>query len=395
MPSRIRVTFCVDNLNIGGTELNAVRTAERLDRSRFALQVVSLQRKGPLLARYQSAGIAVHSFPITSLYGRDAWVQGWRLRGFLRASRTEILHSHDIYSNLFGVFWARMAGARALASRRWWEGLPSPLWRIASRVGHHLASMTLANSERIGEMLREHEGLPSSRISIVRNFVDESAFTPPAPGWHAELRDAWGFRGGEFVIGIVANLHPIKEHASLLRAMATIAPRHPATRLVLVGDGPERERLERLTRELGLAERVVFAGRLSNTPNLHHLFDLSVLCSRSEGLSNSILEAMAAGRPVVATDVGATADAVVEGVTGLLVPSGDPPALVAALERLITDREFAARLGEAGRIRADEHYSAQSALEALEGLYQRLAARGTKGRGADRLPVVLHPQVLQ
>lgn len=377
---RLRIAFCIDNMQVGGTELNAVRTAERLDRGRYDLRVISLQSEGPLVERYAAAGIPVVPFPISSLYSVSTLRQGYRLAQYLRAQRIDVFHAHDIYSNVFGVPWARLAGARVIASRRWWEGFPGTAWRAATVSAYRLAHVVLANSASVGRLVHE-EGVAHERIAVIPNFVDEDAFDIPPPAARRRLRERFGIAENDVALGIVANLLPIKEHAVLLRAFTSIQGMMPALRLVLVGDGPLRTPLEALAHELGIADRVTFAGRLPNKPNLHHAFDVSVLCSRSEGLSNSILEAMAAARPVVATDVGASRDAVLDGVTGRLVPAADPGALARALCDVVGDRHSAARMGELGRERARHTFSPESAVTALEDLYQRLVC-GSHHRAA-------------
>lgn len=378
-PRRLRIAFGIDNMNVGGTELNAVRLAERLDRDRFELRVVCLQTDGPLVARYEAAGVPVDRFRISSLYAPATVRQGMRLAAHLRRHRIDIFHAHDIYSNIFGGPWARLAGAKVIASRRWWEGFPGLHWRVATRASYHLAHVTVANSPGVAELVHRREGLPFSRIAVVPNFLDEAAFAPPAAPLHAALRRELGLGDGP-VVGIVANLLPIKDHATLLRAAARIHPAFPGLRVVLVGDGECRGPLERLAAELGIRDAVVFAGRRPNEPSLHHLFDVSVLCSASEGLPNTVLEAMAAGRPVVATRVGAVPDAVLHGQTGLLVPPGDADALAGALAELLADPDRARRMGAAALTRARNEYSEQRALAALERLYDRLAGRDGRVR---------------
>jgi glycosyltransferase involved in cell wall biosynthesis len=366
-------------MDAGGTELNAVRVAERLDRDRFDVRVVCMRPEGPLAARYAAAGIPVEAFPIRSLYGASAVRQGMRLMRFVRSNRIAILHAHDIYSNAFAVPWGRLGGAKTIASRRWWEGFQSPAWQLTSRASYAIAHAVLANSENVARRLIEVDKIAPQRVTVVPNFLDEEAFKPPAPDQVAALRQELRLKGATPVLGIVANLLPVKDQATLLRAAAILRPRWPQLRVVLVGDGPCRPALEQLTGQLGIADAVVFAGRRPNLPNLHHLFDLSVLCSTSEGLPNSILEAMAAARPVVATSVGAVADAVREGETGLLVSAGDEAQLAGAIDVLAGDSVRAARMGTKAAARARSRYSAAAALDALELLYGRLVPRINPG----------------
>jgi glycosyltransferase involved in cell wall biosynthesis len=381
----VRIAYAIDNMQAGGTELNAVRVAERLDRRRFDLRVICMNPDGPLARRYEKAGIPVVPFRARSLTGPSALGWGIRLARLCRQLRINIFHAHDIYSDVFAAPWARLAGARVITSRRWWEGLPGPMWRTATRISHRAAHIVLANSPAIG-MLLEREGVHPSRIAIVPNFVDAAAFEPIdatiKDQLHRELRLAAGP-----IVGIVANLLPIKDHASLLRAAATLKGQWPRLRVVLVGDGPCRADLEQLATTLDLGEHVVFAGRRPHLPNLQRLFDVSVLCSTSEGLPNVVLEAMAAGRPVVATNVGAVADAVVNGETGILVPPRNPPALAAGLSELLANGPRARRLGEAGAARARTHYSAEVALTSLERLYAGLSMSDHPVAFTDRPPI--------
>jgi glycosyltransferase involved in cell wall biosynthesis len=379
---RIRVVFGINNLNLGGTELNAVRTAERLDRERFEIRFACLNPQGPLLARVHEAGLAVDAFPISKIYGADASRQGNRLRRFLRESGAEIFHAHDAYSTAFGVPWARLAGVRTIASRRWWAAFPNRWVRYANRISYTLADVVLANSEGLGGMLESDDRVPKRKIRVVRNFLNESAFNPLDVVERARLLAEIGVPGDATVVGNVANLSPVKDQQTLIRAFASVAGRQPSLHLVIFGEGACRAELEREASELGVGGRVHMPGRRSNEPNLHQLFDISIHSSVSEGLPNAILEAMAAGRPVVATAVGATGDAVEDGVTGLLAPPSNPEALGRAVESLLTDPNRAREMGARGRRRARERYSQAPVLESLGRVYEELA---TKRRAADRL----------
>ncbi|MFN2400263.1 MAG: glycosyltransferase [Gemmatimonadaceae bacterium] len=372
---RIRVVFCLDNMTIGGTELNAVRTAERLDRSRFDLSVACLQEEGPLLARFERAGIPVVVFPIDSLYGPRTLLQGIRLTRYLARERVDVVHSHDHYNSIFATICARAAGTPAvIASRRWLEP-PRQEHELLSRMAYRLAHRVLANSASVATHLTDSQRVRSSRVVVIPNFVDESAFEPIPPGSKHDLRRALGIPGDAPVVGIVANLSAVKDHATLLRAMAELRPRWPTLHLILVGDGPCRADLSALVDILGLKGTVHFAGLQTSPWNLHHAFDVSVLCSISEGFSNSIVEAMAAGRPVVATNVGGNQDAVTAGLTGLLVPPRDPPRLAAAIEELLRNPELRRTMGWAARERAAMEFTAATVVRSLESLYYSMLTR--------------------
>jgi L-malate glycosyltransferase len=377
IPQPIRIAFCIDNMQVGGTEMNAVRTAERLDRDRFEVHVFSLQRQGPLLERYAAAGIPVHFFPLRSLYHPSTVRQGMELIRTIRRFNIEILHAHDKYTNVFATPAGRIAGIRTITSRRWWAGFPGVAWTLLARAAYHASDVVLANAPTVAEYVRLSERVEPERIHVVPNFVDEEMFVAPSRTDRDARRRVLGIPCDRFVIGKVANIRPVKNQAMLLRATARLVQQGLRVHCVCVGDIRDGQALMQLASELGIREHVTFTGSQPNTPNLHHLFDVSVLCSNSEGLPNSLLEAMAAGRPVVATKVGAMADIVTDQETGFLVEPNDDQALAAALARLALGPDLVRRFGDRGLERARSQHSPEVALAALESIYLRLAGRAT------------------
>jgi len=370
---RVHVVFSIDTMSVGGTEMNAVRTAERLDRERYRLSVVTLRGEGPLTERYERMGVPVLRFPIQNLYGSETVRQGVRLARFLRDERVSVVHCHDQYSNFFSTMAARWARVPVvIASKRW---LHSPWrYRIANGVGFRAATRVIANSDAVAASLQRDDWLSRGRVVVVPNFVDDAAFGAPT----SNVRQAWvrelGLEPDAVVVGIVASLLPIKDHATLLRAVAALVPEWPTLRLVIVGQGPESERLRALTDELRIAHAVRFAGLRPQVPSFHFLFDISALSSVSEGFPNSLVEAMAAGRPIVATDVGGVRDAVRDGENGLLVPAGDAPSFADALRVLLRDADLRRRMGAVGAQRAREEFHAAAVVASLERLYDQLLA---------------------
>jgi glycosyltransferase involved in cell wall biosynthesis len=373
----IRILYCIDNMQLGGTELNAVRTAEKLDRRRFSVEVVCVRATGPLMDRYAAAGIPVHAFPMASLWGASAIRQGVRLVRLLRERRIEVVHSHDAYTSVYATLWARLAGVRGvIASRRSWHSphLRGQMLR-ANRLAYRFAHAVVGNSPSVARLVETEGGVPSSRVVTIPNFLDTQAFDRIPAAERERLLAEMGVPPGAFVVGIIARLAAVKDHATLLQAIATLTESIPDLHVIAVGDGPERERLEALAQSLGIDSIVHFAGQRAQAPNLHGVFDVSVLCSISEAFPNSILEAMAASRAVVATDVGGNPDAIREGRTGLLVPPSDPSRLAGAIARLHGEPELRTKLGSAARESAQAGYSADSVLPQVERLYQRLAGR--------------------
>ena len=380
----IRVAFFIVGRGIGGTELNAVRTAERLDRERIELSVFCHRPEGPLRDRYAAAGIPLHPVPVSSYASLTTVRRIWRVARQLKELGVDVVHTHDRYTNLFGGLAARLAGVRAvIASRRWWDPGPEAVYGPANRQAYRVATRVLANSPALGRLLVEQEGIARRKVVVVPNFVEEHVFEPLPPEQRVQLRRELGIGDDALVIGIVANLHPVKDHVTLVRAFALLRGRlaSEALHLVLVGEGKCRSEIEGLVAELGLGDRVHLLGQRPPRPSLHHVFDVSVLCSLNEGSPNSVAEAMAAGRAVVGTSVGGIPDAIDHGVTGLLVPPRDPERLAAALAELLTDPQRRAAMGDRARDVARDRFGVEPVLSRLTALYEELvpplASRGS------------------
>ena len=373
---RVRVAYVLDNLQTGGTELNAVRTAEHLDRERFDLRFLCLQPNGPLRARLDAAGIPVSDISVPGFLTAAALRRGLEIKRLVKDDGIHVVHAHDPYGNVLAAPWARLAGGTAvIASHRWWRDVHPRKVRIANRLSYRFAHRVLANSQSVGELVMRDEGVPAKRLVVIPNFVAPSAFEPLDPARRVDLRARVGLSPTDVAVGMIANLNPVKDQAMLLRAAARVLAVLPDVRFVLVGDGPERQALLQQAAAAGIADRVLLPGRLAHEPGMPGMFDVSVLTSREEGFPNYVVESMAAGRAVVATNVGGVPDAVVDGTSGLLVRSGDDEAAAAALLRVLRDTAFRERLGAAAARFAREHYHVKVVLQSLEALYLDLAAR--------------------
>lgn len=366
----VRVGYCIDCFEIGGTELNAVRTLEALDRQRFAVTVFHLRPDGPLRTRYQALGARLIGVPIGPLYSRRTALQAVRFLRLLRSEGIEVVHTHDLYTNVFAAPLARLAGCRVIASRRWLYATPRAGMLALNRWSYRFANRVLTNSAHAARVLVKSERVPAARVVELPNFLEERAFRRLSPEVRTARRATWGVPADAFLVGSVARLAPVKNHPMLLRALVHLAP---DVHLVLVGDGPCRSALEQLAQVLGVQGRVHFLGQLVETINLHQFFDVSVLCSHSEGSPNSLIEALAAGCPVIATPVGGVPEVIADQRTGLLVPRDDSLSLAARLSQLRADGALRARLSEAGITCARSKYHENVVIRQLESLYQDLA----------------------
>ena len=359
-PPQIPVAVFLTRFDPGGTERQMIELIRRINPNRFKVHVVCTHRDGTWLARATERAASVVAFPIFG-FARAATLA--QLAAFARWCRREqigVVHTCDFYTNVFGLPGALLAGVPVrIGSRR--ELNPDKtrgqLW--VQRQAYRAATAIVANSAAARTAL-EQEGHASSSIAVIPNGLDLSTY--PSAG------AATTSRPPRTVI-TVANLRPEKDHDTLIAAAAAIASSFPAVTFQIVGDGPERSRLEARVAQRGLSDRIVFLGHREDVPALLAQADVFVLPSRSEAFPNGVLEAMAAGLPVIAGAVGGLPELVDHGRTGILVEPGRPAVLAAALGELLTDRHKAARLGRAARAHVVERYSFDRMTDAFEELY--------------------------
>jgi len=240
-------------------------------------------------------------------------------------------------------------------------------WRYwLNRITHPWTDQVICVSPQVADFFVDHVGIPRQKIIFIPNGVDLQNLKDLPDKLQARARLA--LPPDQVLVGTVARLDPVKRLDVLLQALRSLSD----VGAVVVGDGPERVILIEVSERLKLTERIFFVGHQEDVWPWLAALDVFVLCSDWEGMSNALLEAMAARLPVVATAVGGTPDVVVDGVTGLLVPPRDPPALAKAVVRLLRDPDLRHRMGEAGRERVEEHFSLERMVGRTQALYQQL-----------------------
>ena len=362
----VRVMHVVYTLRTGGMEMGVVKLVNGLDPSRVRSAICSTTPAGEIKALVNPD---VPVFELQRRKGNDLQVVKALYRLF-RRERPHVVHTHAWGTLLEGLVAARAArvpivihgehGTLQLrAHQRWLQRLG---WSAADRV--------LSVSSVLAHRMSQTTGFPLGRITTIRNGVNLGRFQPAS---RADARQTLNLPEGRPVVGTVGRLVPVKNQASLVDAVAELQRAGVGATLVIAGEGPEREALEVRARQRGVDLRLL--GYRPDVEQVLAALDVFVLSSVSEGLSNTILEAMASGAPVVATRVGGAEEMIDDGVSGILVPPSDPSALAAAIRRVLAAADGGADMGATARRRAEDDFTLAGMMSRYDALYTEEAAR--------------------
>jgi|SRR5579863_247603 len=361
----IRIAFCITDLDPGGAERALVQLVTRLDRQRWEPAVFCLSGPGALADELHAASI-----PVTCL-GATRWNRFaviLRLARKLRQFRPAILQTFLFHANLAGRIAGRLAGVKQIVAgiRVAEKRSQARLW--LDRWTNGLVVANVCVSQAVADFSISQSGLSPRKIVVIPNGVDVARFAGAAP---ADLT-ALGIPRGSQALLTIGRLDRQKGLSTLIEAAAVVIPKFTQAHFLLVGEGPQRPEIERLIHDKGLANRVHLAGWRPDITELLAAGTALILSSLWEGMPNVILEAMAAGLPVVATRVEGTAELVIERSTGLLVPPQSPPELAAAIESILTDPVPAKAMGQLGRERVTSEFSWQKIVDRYSELYRAL-----------------------
>jgi glycosyltransferase involved in cell wall biosynthesis len=379
---RPRVVTLVDLLSAhGGAERLAMGIATHLNPERF--ESILCVSRWPTPADYEqkdSSGpealealerAGARFLPLRRRHKVD--VPAWtRLERFLTREHVDVLHTHKFGSNVWGAIVGSIARVPVmLAHEHTWSYEGQPWRRLLDR------ELIARSADRFIAVSREDQRRMSDieRIDPARTIFIPNGVPPFPPATGHDVRAELGIAPTAPLIGVVGLLRPQKAHEVLFDAVVQIARVRPDVRVLLVGNGPERERLGRLAEDLAISENVIFAGLRTDIPDVLASFDIAVCCSDFEGSPLSVLEYMDAGLPVVGTRVGGLPDMIVPDVTGLLVPRRDPPALANALLELLRDPERGRAMGRRGRARRRSEFDLDAVVGRVEALYTELLQR--------------------
>jgi glycosyltransferase involved in cell wall biosynthesis len=362
----VNVMHVIEDLENGGAERVLVTLVSGLDPRRFRPVVCCLTKKGRMAAELEGRGI-----PVVTMNKRPKidLAMLFRLRQIMREQKIAIAHTHVFTANFWGRLAAILAGVPVLIThehstftvenryRRWIES-------VLIRRTHRM----IAVSENLRHRLLNKGGFSPDAVMTIHNGLRlHSARLNEAR--REQLRQELGLQKFDHVIGTVGRFEPRKNYPLLLEAMTMVLQRHPAAALLMIGAGPEEKKLQQQARDAGMAPQVIFTGYRSDISELLGLMSTFCLSSTTEGISMAILEALLAGVPVVATQVGGNPEIIPDRAYGILVPSGDAAALAEALAETLVDREAAKQMAARGQIRVRELFSERHMIERIEQLY--------------------------
>jgi sugar transferase (PEP-CTERM/EpsH1 system associated) len=372
------IAHVVYRFAVGGLENGVVNLINHLPAERWRHAVVSLTDiDAAFAARIRTPGVALHALHKPPGQGFRQWPA---LASLFRRLRPAIVHTRNL-------------AALEAQLPAWWAGVPGRVHGEHGRDAEDpngtsrkhqwmrkayrpFVQHTIALGRELADYSAQRIGVPPGRLHTIYNGVDTSRFHPGPDGRRAPLAGSPFNDPALWVAGTVGRMQTVKAQPVLARAFVQALRHQPALherlRLVLVGDGPLRAECESVLHDAGVADLAWFAGERGDVPDVMRSLDCFVLPSLAEGISNTILEAMASGLPVIATAVGATAELVMPGTTGRLVPPGDAGALADGLVELEKDAAAASALGRAGRQRVEQRFSLSSMVAAYESVYQRV-----------------------
>jgi glycosyltransferase involved in cell wall biosynthesis len=376
--SPIRVTYVIGSLAIGGAETQLVRLANRLDRHRFRPSIICLDDGGALeatlvpdvpvigvdLSRVRHGLVRSRSLLATRILAA--------LMRQLHSLHPEVVHAYLPVAYVLGSLaaWTLrvpgiVAGRRGLTS---FEAYPTARWRRIAKLANRVIDVHICNSMAVRDFAMAREGIPVTKTRVIHNGIDI-----PALARTVHLPPGWPVVGPR--AAMVANLIRYKGHREVLQAVSIVKSRHPSFRLVLMGEGPERARLQDQARDLGIEDNIVFAGSQAEAATLVQAFDFTILGSSEEGFPNAVMESMASAIPVISTAVGGVAELVEDGVDGRLVPYGDPTAMAGAISWMIDHPEDRHRMGQVARQRIADRFSTELMVRETEAVYEELLGR--------------------
>ncbi len=369
----------------GGTENHIYILASGLDKKKFTASICYFhgdERENGFIEHGRGLGIEMIGLPVDRIYSVEALRQAWRLRKIIKERDIDIVQTFHFKSDTYGALVSKLTGRKVISSRRDMGDLKKRRQIFLNKIANRWISRHIMVCDAVGKRFHEMEGIPDDSMVTLYNGVDLSRFSPVKR--RRERVEALGISEGDFIVGTVASFRPEKAYHILFQAIKEVSGSIDNLKVLALGDGPTRIENQDWCRANGLDGIVKFMGHIDEIEECVPLMDVFCLVpNKNEGFSNSILEAMAMGKPVIATNVGGNAEAVVHGETGFIIPPNDPQALAKLILKLYTDRETRLKMGKKARERAEEVFPLKLMVKKHEDLYEEVS-NGTGKRIKER-----------
>ncbi|MDP8246960.1 MAG: glycosyltransferase [Candidatus Tritonobacter lacicola] len=371
------VVLIIDSMSFGGSQGHVLKLALNLPSDSFDVRVLCLEEKGVLGEELERKGVRVTALGLSRLYGLKSFLALLRLSRLLRREKTAIVQSFLLSSRIFGTLAARIAGVPVIACGVRGEavGFRKLRHRFFTRLANRWTTLFIANSEAMKKRFPGDGGIDGGKVIVIENGVDLERFRR-RPSQSA-FRRRLGFSPEDRVVGYAGSLIPVKRVDVFLDAAREVSAAFPAARFLVVGsalphiDPAMGQKLRARAEELGIASRVIFVDFQPDMPRVYSAMDLLVLPSESEGMSNTLLEAMAMSLPVIASDIGANREVVSDGRNGYLFPVGDHGALAGKIMDLLGNDDLARRFGDESRRIAEESFDLNRMVRNTAEVYRR------------------------
>jgi glycosyltransferase involved in cell wall biosynthesis len=372
---KIKIAFVIDSIAspTAGTEKQLLFLLRHLDRNKFEPYLCCLRSSQWLEKDFDVCPLYI--IKVKSFKNPVSFFRLWRFAGFLRREKIDIIQTHFRDSNIAGILSGKLAGVKKIISTRrnigyWHNRLEILILKFLKRWVRSF----VANSEHARIHASRIERIRPEKVEVIYNFVNLEMFKKESDWQGDKLKESLGTANGRPMVTMIANLRPVKAVDVFLKSARLALDRVPGINFIVAGEGEERKRLEDVCRRLRLDSSVKLIGAVSDVIPLLRVSDIGVLSSNSESLSNAIIEYMAAGLPVVCTDVGGNGELVQDGLNGFLVPSGDPERLADAIVKLVNNAELRLKMGKESLQRVELLFDFRRTMKDYEALYLKMAS---------------------
>ena len=378
LPRKINILFIIDLLwDVGGTENHLYYLVKYLNKERFNCQIVTFDLREDFVKKIRDENIIVHHIPVRRLYTLNAFLMAFKLRENIKKSKIDIVQTFHFKSDTYGALISKLSGVKhIISSRRDIGNTKKKVHFHINKICNRFIDQFITVCEKVGDRITEDENVPKSKQKTIYNGVDLKKFRPPTEKEIESYKKELGISVNDFVVGTVAQFRPEKNYNIFLKAIKKVKGTVRNLKVIAIGSGETMEASRKYCMDNGLNDIVFFAGQINDIGKYISVMDVSCLVPGSnEGFSNSILEKMAMSKPLVVTDIGGNAEAVVDGENGIVIPPLDSQKLADAIVHLYKNPSIREKMGRKSRERVEKLFTLEQMIRAYEEFYEQVMGK--------------------